>query len=278
MLMNTTIKKKYNAKVLLFGEYTIIDGGSALSVPFSEFSGHWCELEGRSLIPFFNHLKSIKKSNQEKLDSAINNNWTFCSNIPIGYGCGSSGALTAAAYESFFDQEANTLKDEKVALAEIENFFHGQSSGLDPLVSLKNKPILVNDRSISTVGLTSLNMAFFLVDSKRKRKTSDLVKVYNQKKAESATFRENIETLNKHNDQAISALLCGDKSNLLECFRKISQIQWEYFQEMIPDNIKPIWIKGLETNAYYLKLSGAGGGGFFLGIGNYNGESIQLDF
>lgn len=47
---------------------------------------------------------------------------------------------------------------------------------------------------------------------------------------------------------------------------------------MIPDNIKPIWIKGLETKAYYIKLSGAGGGGFFLGIGNYNGESIQLDF
>jgi len=33
---------------------------------------------------------------------------------------------------------------------------------------------------------------------------------------------------------------------------------------MIPADIKPLWQKGLEDDSYYFKLSGAGGGGYFL--------------
>ena len=35
---------------------------------------------------------------------------------------------------------------------------------------------------------------------------------------------------------------------------------------MIPQKFEEIWRKGLETNAYYLKLCGSGGGGFVLGF------------
>jgi len=35
---------------------------------------------------------------------------------------------------------------------------------------------------------------------------------------------------------------------------------------MIPKKFEEIWKKGLETNAYYLKLCGSGGGGFLLGF------------
>jgi mevalonate kinase len=35
---------------------------------------------------------------------------------------------------------------------------------------------------------------------------------------------------------------------------------------MIPHKFEEIWRKGLETNAYYLKLCGSGGGGFVLGF------------
>jgi mevalonate kinase len=35
---------------------------------------------------------------------------------------------------------------------------------------------------------------------------------------------------------------------------------------MIPDHFQELWQKGLETNAYYLKLCGSGGGGFVLGF------------
>ena len=35
---------------------------------------------------------------------------------------------------------------------------------------------------------------------------------------------------------------------------------------MIPSDFHPLWKKGLETNTYYLKLCGSGGGGYMLGF------------
>jgi mevalonate kinase len=35
---------------------------------------------------------------------------------------------------------------------------------------------------------------------------------------------------------------------------------------MIPEKFHALWKKGLETNDYYLKLCGSGGGGYILGF------------
>ena len=39
-----------------------------------------------------------------------------------------------------------------------------------------------------------------------------------------------------------------------------------YFTPMIPNDFHAIWKKGIESNAFYLKLCGSGGGGFILGF------------
>ncbi len=35
---------------------------------------------------------------------------------------------------------------------------------------------------------------------------------------------------------------------------------------MIPDSFHQLWENGIETNDYYLKLCGSGGGGYILGF------------
>ena len=35
---------------------------------------------------------------------------------------------------------------------------------------------------------------------------------------------------------------------------------------MIPDVFKKLWKQGIDTNSYYLKLCGSGGGGYILGF------------
>jgi mevalonate kinase len=45
----------------------------------------------------------------------------------------------------------------------------------------------------------------------------------------------------------------------------ISQLQFEAFQEMIPASMQGIWLEGLKSKSYALKLCGAGGGGYFIG-------------
>ena len=79
----------------------------------------------------------------EKLKSAIEAGLYFDSSIPQGYGVGSSGALVAAIYDKYASDKITILENltrEKLLIlksifSKMESFFHGKSSGLDPLNS-----------------------------------------------------------------------------------------------------------------------------------------------
>lgn len=74
-----------------------------------------------------------------------------------------------------------------------------------------------------------------------------------------------LEELKKLNTQAILTLFANDFLNNGAVVRKISELQLEAFSEMIPEAYLHLWEKGLQTDEYYLKLCGAGGGGMILG-------------
>jgi mevalonate kinase len=46
----------------------------------------------------------------------------------------------------------------------------------------------------------------------------------------------------------------------------ISQLQFDLIPEFIPKKFHEIWLEGLKHNSYHLKICGAGGGGFIIGI------------
>jgi len=47
------------------------------------------------------------------------------------------------------------------------------------------------------------------------------------------------------------------------------------FKPMIPKSFHNIWRKGIDSNQYYLKLCGSGGGGYILGFTD-NFEETKL--
>jgi len=53
---------------------------------------------------------------------------------------------------------------------------------------------------------------------------------------------------------------------LLKNFKLLSAFQYEHFSPMIPKLYREMWGEGLSSNDYSLKLCGAGGGGFLMGI------------
>lgn len=264
------LSKSYSAKVLLFGEYTIISGGMALSMPCDMYSGRWAEAAPNEQIgSFLAYLKTIEGYNQEKLNNAIQKGLIFKSTIPLGYGLGSSGALTAAAFDEFYTNKNLNLPELKSILAKSENFFHGNSSGLDPLTIYLNQALIVEGDRIEAIPELELQNKFGLIDSGQTRNTKTLVSYYSQQ-LQDPDFSGAVVRLNILNEQAITAIISQDQ-DLKPIMAQISQLQFDFFQHMIPDSVRDIWKAGLESEEYFMKLSGAGGGGFFLVFGDYGG-------
>lgn len=253
----------YPAKILLVGEYSIIHGSDALIIPYNKLYGHWQNNTSSeyNLNPFLDYISTLSGCIKPKLDHLRKAAWHFYSSIPIGYGAGSSGALTAAIYDFVFNP-ASSLIETKNKLAEIESFFHGSSSGMDPLASYLKKPLHIRDGEINVLTAFQSPSDIYLYDSQKTRKSKPLIGHYKKMRKADPSFLAITKALSDFNSQIISEII--NKQDYSSTFREISSIQFQYFDKMIPADLKPIWQKGLEDDSYYFKLSGAGGGGYFL--------------
>lgn len=274
--------KKYKAKVLLFGEYTVLKGSNALAIPSSLFSGAWGFNEDLSksqsilheLHDYLHELsfeKVIYQSAQFKAD--LDQYLVFDSSIPIGYGVGSSGAVCAAIFDQYF-QKKQALQSQELQeiLGQMESFFHGESSGLDPLISYLDQAILIQNAARKKVALPTADHAhvLFLLDTKISRRTAPLVHTFLKKYQSNLKFQQALEAeLSTFNNQAIQEYLAGDWKALFRTIREISAFQLAHFVEMIPSYFHSIWKTGLNSGHFRLKLCGAGGGGFLLGISSH---------
>ena len=70
----------------------------------------------------------------------------------------------------------------------------------------------------------------------------------------------------KHTDACVEDFLKGDVKSLFRNTKQLSKIVLNHFKPMIPKKFHSIWKAGIESNAYYLKLCGSGGGGYILGF------------
>ncbi len=267
------IVNSFPAKVLLLGEYTILNGSKALALPYGSFSGKWSfednQSEARSssqqsLKSFLDH-STQEYIDHELLKSHVDQGLWFDSSIPQGYGLGSSGALIAAIHQTYALGKGE-IAFARTSLAHLEDHFHGSSSGLDPLVSLIQRPLLIHSFDHVEPMEKPLNLkGFFLLNTGKPRQTGPLVSIY-QEKLKDPEFKQGCaNVLAKEVNFAIEALSQGETANIYHHLWLISKFQWDFFPEMIPTQMRGIWTRGLESGDYILKLCGAGGGGFLLG-------------
>jgi len=266
----------YPAKILLLGEYTILNGSKALAIPYHDLEGKWSfevnELDSRvasreSLLSFIEKSGALSVDLDSMRKDYENGLW-FDSSIPQGFGLGSSGAVIAAIYQRY-GKKTLSLDDDKKALARLEDFFHGSSSGIDPLVSHIQQTLLIHSFSEVEVLKTKPQLdGFFLLNTGKPRQTGPLVEIYQKKLKDPQFMRGCAEILVKDVNFSIDAILKNDCLNLFHHLWHISKFQWDFFQEMIPIKEREVWTRGLETGDYILKLCGAGGGGYILGYSN----------
>lgn len=281
----------FYAKIILFGEYGMIENSQGLVVPYSFYKGtlKFSDLDNdfeknsnQSLGKYSNYLADLElpsdyELNVDAFKSDISKGLFFDSNIPQGYGVGSSGALVAAIFEkySFTKRDPETiskdeLKDLKKVFGMLESYFHGTSSGMDPLICYMNLPILVeNKENVGKVSLPKEELgkgAIFLIDSGMTGETGPMIQIFFEK-LKNEGFRKTLkEEFIRYNNACIEAFLKKDMNPFFRNMKKLSVWAYEHFRPMIPENVFNAWKKGLDSNAYYLKLCGSGGGGYILGF------------
>jgi mevalonate kinase len=285
----------FYSKILLFGEYGIIQDSKGLSIPYNFYNGALKCDENQSeeavssnnnLKRFVSHLKSLATDQPNlvtfdlvTLESDVNNGMYFDSSIPQGYGVGSSGALVAAIYDKYAQNKITVLEnltrekllELKTIFSQMESFFHGKSSGLDPLNSYLSIPILINSKdNIEATGIPTQSFdgkgAVFLIDSGIVGETAPMVNIFMENLKDQG-FRNMLKTqFVKYTDSCVENFLGGDMKSLFANTKKLSKVVLSHFKPMIPEQFHSIWQKGIDTNDYYLKLCGSGGGGYILGF------------
>lgn len=270
---------KFPAKVLLFGEHTILRGSRALAMPFWGKYSKWQEGGTRqqqvdlfALVGYLEeHFPNAFDTQQFRQDLAAG--MYLFSSIPVGYGLGSSGAVCVAVFTNYataYGKEQLASEGSKVFFAKLESFFHGKSSGTDPLlIYLQQTLQLFPDGSFEKATIAPLpsNWKLFLMDTGHSRQTAPLVQYFLQRFDQDQDFRQLAQAQwIAPTNQAIDALLEGQTETIWTAFRAISQFQFDHLPPMILPSITGIWQQGLNDNNYLLKICGAGGGGYCLGI------------
>ena len=285
----------FYSKILLFGEYGIIEDSKGLSIPYNFYNGalksdenptEEAKKSNQSLVKFVAYLKQLQADqpelvtfNIDVLQNDVNDGMYFDSSIPQGYGVGSSGALVAAIYDKYATNKITVLENltrEKLLqlksiFSNMESFFHGKSSGLDPLNSYLSLPILINSKdNIEAAGIPSQSAtgkgAVFLLDSGIVGETAPMVNIFMENLKDQG-FRKMLKSqFIKYTDSCVENFLQGDMKSLFKNTKELSKVVLSNFKPMIPEQFHQIWQNGIETNDYYLKLCGSGGGGYILGF------------
>jgi len=276
--------KPFYSKILLFGEYGIIKNSKGLAIPYNFYKGTLKMLSdvqdgkeatakksNEALREFASYLQTLTEEenpivrfNIEKLNADIAAGMYFDSSIPQGYGVGSSGALVAAIYSEYAidpisamdNLSREKLLQLKAIFGRMESFFHGTSSGLDPLNSYLSLPILINSHDhIEPTGIPSQipngKGAVFLLDSGVIGETAPMVRIFMENMKNEA-FQKMLK------EEFIKSLFANIKS--------LSGIVLNHFKPMIPKEFHTLWKQGIDTGDYFLKLCGSGGGGYILGF------------
>jgi len=216
----------YYAKVLLFGEYGIMEDAMGLSIPFEHFQGRFkagpalSEAEkasNTSLKAFASYLGGLSPAvpglDIDRLNRDLEAGLHFESNIPQGFGVGSSGALVALPREAPDGQGA-----------------------------------------------------IFLLNTGQPGETQPLVSVFLEKLKHEGFRQMIRQEFNQYNNECIKAFLNGKPGLLFKNLRSLSHLVLQHFQPMIPEKFRQVWQQGIDSGVYYLKLCGSGGGGYLLGF------------
>ena len=289
------MRDRYYSKVILFGEYSMIFDATALMIPLKRFSAQWqfplsynraaSQPSNQSLKRFCQYLSENEELSNlfylQTLRKDLEDGLFLASNVPSGYGLGSSGTLVAAVYDRYALQKNDDCMQLKTLFGKMESHFHGSSSGIDPLQCYLGQSFKITPEGVQLLSDDFLkkDIHICLIDTKIKSNTRPLV---NHFKAQ----RDNPEFLNRFQSKyvpcvtsCIDSMIEGDKELFFNSLKQLTRGQLEFLRPMVTDNTLDLFTTDYDFN-FGIKISGSGGGGYVLGFTDNvdNASDLLKDF
>ena len=275
------MKDRYYSKVILFGEYSMIFDATALMIPLTKFSAQWrfashLDASGgmasnSSLQCFSDYLSTANELKNiidlQRLNHELYYGLFLSSNVPSGYGLGSSGTLVAAVYDAYAKQKTDDYLKLKEIFGKMECYFHGSSSGIDPLQCYLGQPFKITPKGVQLLSDDFLkkDIHICLIDTKIKSNTKPLVNHF-KKQREDSDFLKHFQTeYQPCVKTCIDTMISGDKEQFFKSLKKLTKGQMEFLRPMITDNTLDLFTANYDFN-FGVKISGSGGGGYVLGF------------
>lgn len=291
------------AKWILAGEHSVLVGGLALALPYPHYSltlryvpdleaevrhpGLRIEESGtqgvseaelrKTIFTLIRQLGAWSRVDLEDVFQSAGGSLQIESTIPIGGGLGSSAALCVALCRWFGCENR---------ASELENYFHGKSSGMDTAVISSGCPVLYSlDGGVKPVDFKTLPR-FTLHDTGLRAKTKDCIAQVNRRRASAdgvapvaphakaaidATDRKMtesvtlaLESLQRYDrgeraEDRLDALaqLAHSLKRAHSCYR-----DWDLLPESAQELEKDLYLQG----ALAVKMTGAGLGGMLVAL------------
>jgi mevalonate kinase len=211
--------------------------------------------------------------------SAMNGTLLIVNSLPCGAGLGASAAL-CVAFARWFERlslvSASAIQE---FARQLENLFHGESSGLDIAVTLRERPVVFCSESGASDFEPAWTPSLFLSDSGARAATTECVDkvkaLLRRSPAEGQSIDVDmrnavnrcVESLRENQEGA-----CGDLAEGINlaarCFRR-----WGLVEPRLAGHMEDLMIAG----ACATKPTGAGIGGYVLSLWNSPPPALLRD-
>ena len=275
------MRERYYSKVILFGEYSMIFDSTALMIPLTKFSAQWrfashLDASGgmasnSSLQSFADYLSSVNELKNiidlQRLNHELHYGLFLSSNVPSGYGLGSSGTLVAAVYDGYAKQKTDDLLQLKKLFGLMESYFHGSSSGIDPLQCYLGKPFKITSQGVQSLSDDFLkkDIHICLIDTKIKSNTKPLVEHFKEQHMNPRFYNRFQKEYTPLVKSCIDTVTQGDANLFFNSLKQLTKGQLEFLRPMITDNTLDLFTTDYDFD-FGVKISGSGGGGYVLGF------------